>query len=117
MIVQERAGMHGDPDEETAPWLEKLSELEQERRGYLRLAAMGHMTDEELEEALAELEETRMTAVEELVAIRGRKEILEELERDRDTLLESYAVMTPKALDALTREERRQVYAMLRSRV
>ena len=117
MIEQERAGMRGDPDQEAASWLEKLSEVEQERRGYLRLAAKGHMADDELDEALAELEETRMTAEEELATIRGRKEILEELERDRDALLESYAEMTPEALDALTPEEHRQVYGMLRLRV
>jgi hypothetical protein len=44
---------------------ERLSEVEQERRGYLPFAAKSHMTDEEL----AELEETRMTAEEELAAI------------------------------------------------
>jgi hypothetical protein len=33
-------------------WLDKLSELDQERRGYQRLAARGHMTDEELDEAM-----------------------------------------------------------------
>jgi hypothetical protein len=94
--------MRGDPDQEAASWLEKLSEVEQERRGYLRFAAKGHMTDEELDEALAELEEIRMMAEDELAIIRGRKEILEELERDRDALLESYAEMTPEGLDTLT---------------
>lgn len=75
------------------------------------------MTDEELDETLAELEETRMMAEEELAVIRGRKENLEELERDRDALLESYAEITPEGLDALTPEERRQVYGTLRLRV
>jgi hypothetical protein len=75
------------------------------------------MTDEELDEALAELETTRVTAEEELATLRGRKEILEELERDKDALLESYAQMTPGALDALTPEERRRVYGMLRLKV
>jgi hypothetical protein len=116
MIEQERR-YAGDPDQEATSWLEKLSEVEQERRGYLRFAAKGHMTDEELDEELAELEETRMTAEEELALIRGQKENLEELERDRDALLESYAEMTPEGLDALTLEERRQVYGMLRLRV
>src|SRR5215204_1260671 len=117
MIEQERAGMRGDPDQEAASWLERLSEAEQERRGYLRFAAKGHMTDEELDEALAELEETRTTAVEELANLRGRKETLEQLEQDRDALLDSYAQMTPTALDGLTPEERRQVYGMLRLNV
>jgi Recombinase zinc beta ribbon domain len=59
MIEQERAGMRGNPDQEAASWLEKISEVEQERRGYLRFAAKGHMGDDELEEALAEAEMLR----------------------------------------------------------
>ena len=117
MIEQERAGMRGNPDREAASWLQRLSEVEQERRGYIRLAAKGHLTDGDLEQALAEVEETRATAEEELRIVRGRKEAMDGLERDRDALLESYAEMTPEALDILTPEERRQVYGMLRLRV
>ena len=40
-----------------------------------------------------------------------------DLERVRDALLESYTEITPEALDALTPEERRQVYGMLRLRI
>ena len=43
--------MRGNPDQEAASWLEKISEVEQERRGYPRFAAKGHMGDDELEEA------------------------------------------------------------------
>ena len=39
-----------------------LSEVEAERRGYMRLAAKGRPTDEELDEALSELEDTRRKA-------------------------------------------------------
>jgi hypothetical protein len=46
-----------------------------------------------------------------------RREVLEKLERDRDSLLEHYARMVPTALDNLTSEERQQVYWMLRLRV
>jgi hypothetical protein len=53
----------------------------------------------------------------ELKAIRGRKAALEELERDRDALLESYAGMVPDALDSLVPEDRRRVYGMLRLKV
>ena len=55
LIKQERAGTRGNPDREANAWLEQLSEVEQERRGYLRLAAKGHMTDDDLAEALTEL--------------------------------------------------------------
>jgi chaperonin cofactor prefoldin len=114
MIEQERVGLRGDPEQEAKTWLEKLSEVDQERRGYLRLAAKGVLTDEELDEALAELEETRETAERELRTITARRETLEKLERDKEALLEHYASMTPAALDALEPEERHQVYKMLR---
>jgi hypothetical protein len=114
MIEQERAELRGDPDQEAKSWLERLAEVDQERRGYLRLAAKGRLTDEELDEALAELEDARETAEKELRAVRARREVLEDLERDRDALLESYASMTPAALDTLSSEERHHVYKMLR---
>jgi site-specific DNA recombinase len=117
VIERERAAMRGNPDREAASWAQKLSEVEQERRGYIRLAAKGHLTDEDLERALAELDETRATAEEELRIVRGRKEALEELERDRDALVKSYARLAPEALDSLAPEERRQIYGMLRLNV
>jgi hypothetical protein len=40
-------------------WLEKLTEVDQERRAYQRLAAKGRMTDHGLDGELAELAEIR----------------------------------------------------------
>jgi chromosome segregation ATPase len=60
------------------------------RSGYHDLAAKGLMTFEELEEKLRGLEETRKTAERELEALRSRRERVEELEQDKETLLESY---------------------------
>src|SRR5918998_1220825 len=97
-------------------WLEKLTQVDQERRSYQRLAAKGHMTDEELDEELAELAETRKIAERELEALRGRRERIEEMERDRDALLDNYARMAPEALNVLVPEERHQVYRILRLR-
>ena len=37
----------------------------------------------------------------------------ERLERDRDSLLESYAGLVPEAIDALGSEERHRVYRMI----
>lgn len=68
------------------------------------------MTDGELDALLAELEETRATAVRELDTIRGRRVILNELERDNEALLETYAHLTPTALDNLSSKERHHVY-------
>lgn len=114
MIEEEREGIHGDPDREARMWLEKVAEVDQERRGYQRLAAKERMTNQELDEALAELDETRKIAERELEALRGRRERIEEMERDRDALSDNYARMAPEALDALTPQERHQVYRMLR---
>jgi hypothetical protein len=49
----------------------------------------------------------------ELEAITLRKERVEELEMNRDVLLESLSSMLPEALDALEPEERSRVYRML----
>jgi hypothetical protein len=59
MLEDERAGMRGDPGKEAKVWLAELVEVDQERRGYLRLAATGRITDGELDDTLAEIEHTR----------------------------------------------------------
>jgi site-specific DNA recombinase len=117
MIELKCEGVRGNPEREAKAWLNKLAETDRERRGYQRLAANGHMTDEELDEALAELEEIRATAKWELDALAGRRECLEQLEREKDTLLENYAVLAPEALESLEPEERYRIYKMLRLRV
>ncbi len=114
MIEWERYELRGDPEREAKTWLEKLSEVDQERRGFLRLAAKGRMTDEDLDTELADLEETRRVAERELETLRSYRERIERLERDKDTLLESYVAMVPEALDSLTPEERHHIYKMLR---
>ncbi len=107
------AAGRGDPDREARAWHNKLAEADRKRDGYLDLAAEGIIGHDELREKLSALEEVRSTAKWELAALRSRRERLEELERDKDALLDSYAEMTPAALDALTPEERHRVYGML----
>jgi hypothetical protein len=75
------------------------------------------MSDAELDAALAELEEVRKTAEGELAAIENRREMIEQLERDKEALLDHYAAIAPEALDYLTLEERHQLYKMLRLEV
>jgi site-specific DNA recombinase len=117
MIEQERANMRGDPDRETEFWAEKLAEIQGKRERYQEMASDDLITFDELRARLTELDNVRKTAERELEALRNRKEHLDELERDRDALLESYALRTPEALDTLTPEERHQVYKMLRLKV
>jgi hypothetical protein len=91
-----------------------MTEVEVERRGYHRLAAKGHMTDEELVAALSELDEVRETAERELETARARGEALRRLEHDRDALMESYAGMVSETLENLAPEERHRIYKLLR---
>jgi uncharacterized Zn finger protein len=72
------------------------------------------MTDEELAVALVELDEIRETAERELEAARTRDETLARLERDRDTLLESYSGMVRESFEDLLPEERHRIYKLLR---
>jgi DNA repair exonuclease SbcCD ATPase subunit len=53
----------------------------------------------------------------ELEALKGRKERLEDLKRDRDALIEAYANITAEALEELSPEERNKLYKMLKLRV
>jgi site-specific DNA recombinase len=114
MIELEKSGSYGDPEVEAKAWLDKLAELGQMRRGFQEQAARGYMTLEELGASLDELEETRRTAEHELAALQSRCEALEQLELDKEALLEHYARIAPEALDSLTLEERHRLYKMLR---
>lgn len=94
--------------------------MDQERRGWLRIAGkVGPTapTAEELTEALVELEETCRTAERELAAIGGWRERIEQLERDKDEVLDSYARMASEALGSMSPEERHRLYCMLRLKV
>ncbi len=99
---------------DVAPVGAGLAESDQERRGYLRLAAQGRITDAELDTALAELQETRETAEQELEALSSRQVEVEALERDRDALPASWSAAVPGDLDRLTPEGRNRLYHMLR---
>src|SRR5215213_1729217 len=117
MIEAERAGMRGDPEAEALAWLDKIAALDGKRSRYQDMAAEGHITFDELGAKLRELEGQRTTAEEELDNLQLRRVRLEDLERDRETLLREYAGMVPERLDELTGEERHQVYRMLRLQV
>lgn len=50
----------------------------------------------------------------ELSVIHNCNKLIEQLERDKESLLENYANIAPEALDSLTPEDRHQLYKMLR---
>ena len=118
LIEQERqSSVRGDPEREVRTWLEKLSEIDRKRSRYIDLAADGIMSRDELKAKIARLEETRETAEKELKALRTRQEKLQELQRDKDTVLEHYTTLAPEALDSLAPEEQHRLYRMLRLKV
>jgi hypothetical protein len=87
------------------------------RTAYQDQQAAGYMTLTELGAKLRETESTRRLAKAELEHLLAHKERVEELEQDRDALLESYAETAPDALDNLSGEERNRMYGMLRVEV
>jgi hypothetical protein len=97
--------------------VKKLEECDRLRRAYQDQQAAGLMTLEELDSRLKGLEETRRLARSELRALEARRERVDDLERDRDALLESWVSTAPRALDELTGAERNKVYRMLRLEV
>lgn len=117
MIELEREGLRGDPDQEAKLWLRKLAEVDQKRGGFQDMAAEGLIAFDELRTKLVALEETRQTARRELAALEGRRERIEQMERDRDALLEQYEAVAPDALDILGPEERQEFYKILKLRV
>ena len=75
------------------------------------------MSEAELDEAFADLEETRQTAEREMETVEGRREEIEQLERDRDGLRASWSAAIPDNLDRLSPETRNTLYHKLRLEV
>ncbi len=113
MISQEREGAREDPDREIRVWYEKWAEADHKRSRYQDMAAEGLINFGELRAKLANLLKVREAAEQELESLRDREERLEELEKDRDALLESWAELVPASLETLSGLERNKVYRML----
>jgi len=117
VVEHERRSMRGDPELEATAWVDKLAEVERKRGGFQDMAAEELITLDELRGKLAGLEETRRIAERELEVLRGHREALEALERDKEAVVETYARMASEALNSLAPEKRHQFYQMLRLRV
>ena len=117
MIEEERKGTRGDPEREARVWLDKLAELDRKRARYQDMAADDLITFDELKARLAELEETRKVAKQELNSLEYRTQRIAQLERDKTELLESFSDAVPSCLEVLTGEKRHRIYKRLRLRV
>jgi site-specific DNA recombinase len=112
-LGDERRGLHGTPEREAAAWEQRLKELEEERRGYLRLAAQGRVVDHELDTLLSEVEEQRERAQEELRQALGRKEHLRTLAHRRELVLKLWKRLGGDRPESANSAERMQWYERL----
>jgi site-specific DNA recombinase len=113
LIEQERNARRGDPERETEAWAQTIDECVRARAAYQDQQAAGLMTLEELGSKLEELGERRLHAERAIAALRESQERLEELEKDRDALIEAYSETVPEDLERLTGDERNTFYRML----
>jgi hypothetical protein len=102
MIDEECNTVRRNPEREAATWLDQLSAAERKCSSFQDIVAEGLINLDELRGKLADLDDLKQTAERELRLIEGRKGALRQLELDRD---------------ALTPEERHQLYQILRIRV
>jgi hypothetical protein len=114
LIERERDATAGNPGAETKLWLDKLAEVRRKRARYQEMAAEDLIGFDELRTCIAELEETRTLAQRELRSLQQRREHVQQLEQDKDSLFSRYANLVSSALVGLDDAQRRQVYGMLR---
>jgi site-specific DNA recombinase len=117
MIERESNRSHGDPEHEAKRWSRRLAEIDTKRARFQDMAAEGLITFDELRAKLADLDEARKTAEQELETLRKRTEYIRALERDKNALLTAFTNAVPDTLDQLETEELLQLYKILRLRL
>jgi site-specific DNA recombinase len=117
MIQHERAQILGDPLKEATTLGKRLREIKSRRSRYQEMAAAALIDFDELRERLAGLEDERKDSERALQATQRRAEHLENLQQNRNVLIEEYAGAVPNRLGALAPEERHRVYRLMRLRV
>jgi len=117
LVEQEREYESRDLDGEAKVWTKKVAEYTRLRSAYQDQQAAGFMTLQELGAKLEELDNGRREAERELMALRSHQQRVENLEKDRDALLQSMSEMVPGDLENLDGEEKNKLYQMLRLEV
>ena len=109
MIEMKKSGARGEPEREMKLWAERLAEADAYAEGIIGL--------DDLKARLAELDDIRTTAEQEIAALEGHLEHIRSLEQDRDAVLANLEAIAPETLNCLDAEERHRFYKMLRLRV
>ena len=113
MLEQEKKLASRRPAEEEENWLRELAELDAREERLLDLYLDNKLGADRYGSRVAEIKRSRKTIQDELARVRDGAAHLEQLERDRDALLNHYAKIVPEGLDALGPEERNRIYRML----
>jgi DNA repair exonuclease SbcCD ATPase subunit len=113
MLKQEKALVARGPGEDGKMWFKKLTELETQEERLLDLYLENKLDMDRYEKRLAQIEQARKTVEDELARIESRAARVDQLERDREALLNHYSRIVPEHLDGLEPRERNRVYKML----
>jgi hypothetical protein len=116
MIDEEREALRSDPTREAREWVQKAAEADRKISRFQDMAAEGLISFEQLRVKLASQEAARKTAERELEALSRASKRIEQLERDRDTLMNGYAEAIPQRLESLGAEGRHHLYRILKAR-
>jgi site-specific DNA recombinase len=115
--IELERGERGDPNREAKAWAQRIAEADSKRARLQHAYADGVLSLEDLRERLAEFDGEKATAERELAAVRDRAGRVQDLERDRDAVLEGLVGDAAKALDGMSPKQRHRFYKMLRIKV
>ncbi len=116
MIEEERVSLHKDPTLDIKRWcteIEKIEKIEQMRGGYLDQQAEGLITMGELKSKIANLQERKDIAEQELEKLTHHQERVAKLESEADALMEHCRLQAHEGLDLFTPEDRHDAYKAL----
>ena len=116
MVTSESAEQERDCSE-LAYWTEALQNVETKTERLLDLYLDSGLERTLYEEKMASLMAQEKNAREEVDRLKARRRVVEDAQRDMEALIESYAEAVPDDLEALTPEERHEIYRMLGLRV
>jgi hypothetical protein len=113
-MESEREPSAGD---DGASWIRRIAEMNAKQERLLDLHLEGDVTTAQFRSKSEELREARAAAEGQREAARSRLSRLRDIERNKEALTSHYASLVPSGLQALSLEERRRVYRMMRLRV
>ncbi len=117
MIESERNALRKYSPRDAKALSAKLAEADRKRSRYQDMTAEGLISFDELREKILALENVRKTAERELEALKNERKRILELEQDRDALLNMLMQIASEALEALSPDEKHQLYRILQLKV